>query len=777
MSRFGISQPVRRREDVRFLTGAGRYIDDLVLPQMARAYLLRSPHAHARISRIDVADAACKPGVLAVITAADLQRDGIGEIPCVARPAVRAGSAYIEHLQPLLAADVVRYVGEGVAFVVAETVDQAKDAAQSIVVDYQELPVVVGCDRAVRPGAAMVWADAPNNTCFEWERGDAAATDAVFAAAADRVAIEVVNNRIVQSAIETRGAIGLWNAAEGKFTLHTVGQMPHPLKLQIAGGLFKLAPERVRVLVGDVGGGFGGKNSLYPEQGLVLYAARRLGRPVKWVGERSDAFVSDFHGRDNVTRGELALDQAGRFLAIRVSTLADLGAYVASRGPISPTSGTVMLSNTYRIPSIYAEVRAVYSHTVPTDPYRGAGRPEVLYLVERLIDAAARQIGVDRVELRRRNCIPPEAFPYQSPTGLSYDAADFSRIIDTALREADWAGFERRRKEAARRGKLRGIGMSNYIERCGGGAGLNENARLRFDADGVVTLLIGSMSNGQGHETAYSQIISDRLGLPFEKIRILQGDTDRIASGTGTGGSWSMTMGGGAVALAADKIVARARRLASHILEAAEADLQFDDGRFTVAGTDLGMSLETLAGRSFDPAQLPPGSGPGLDEEHRFTPENYTFPYGCHICELEVDAETGATTVVAYTAAHDFGRALNPMLLAGQVHGGVAQGIGQALFEHTVYDEAGQLQSGSFMDYCLPRADDLPSFNFVMQETPSSRNALGVKGCGEAGATGSPPAVINALLDALAPLGVRHIDMPATPERVWQAMRATASRG
>ena len=580
MGAFGVSQPVRRREDVRFLTGQGHFVDDEALPGLAHAAVLRSPHAHARITRLEVAQAQAVPGVLAVYTGSGLAAAGVGEIPCLVAPQPKPGTQFFPHCQKALATDTVRFVGDCVAFVVAESLDAARDAVELIDVDYEVLPAVTGCRAAARPGGPLVWPDVPDNVAFQWECGDETTTEAAFAEAAHVVELEVVNNRIVLSAIETRGALGLYDAAEDKLTLTTTTQMPNSVKDQLAGQVYDPSPGQVRVLVPDVGGGFGGKNSLYPEQVLVLHAARELARPVKWMGPRSDAFIGDFHGRDNVNRGELALDAEGRFLALRMTTYADLGAYTANRGTVSPINGVLVAINSYRIPAIYVAVNGVYTNTVPTDPYRGAGRPEVLYLVERLVDVAARDLGIDRIELRRRNYIPPEAFPYATPTGLSYDNAEFEKNMEEALRRVDWAGFEGRRAEAAKRGRLRGIGLANYIERCGGGGGLNENAVLSFSTDGELTIAIGTMSNGQGHETAYSQIVNERLGLPFEKIRLIQGDTDVVTTGTGTGGSWSIPMGGGAVCLAADVVVEKARRIAAHLLEAAEVDLQFEEGVF-----------------------------------------------------------------------------------------------------------------------------------------------------------------------------------------------------
>ena len=767
MGKFGVSQPVKRREDVRLLTGQGSFVEDAARPGMAHGCMLRSPHAHARIVRLETAPAAAAPGVLAVFTGADLEAEGVPTIPTAHKFPAKAGTEIIEHGYPTLAHGVARYAGDGVAFVVAETDARARDAAELIEVDYEPLAVAIGCAEAAREGAPLVWPDAPNNLAFQWETGDAAATEDAFAKAAHTVALDVVNNRIVQSPMETRNALAEWDAGAGKLTLTTGTQMPHLVRDQILEVLGLEAPS-VRVITGDVGGGFGGKNGLYPEQVLVALAARELGRPVMWSGQRGEAFLSEAHGRDNVSRGEMAFDGEGRILAFRVKTFADLGAYVATRGTGSPIIGTIMASNTYVVPVLHVEVHGVYTNTVPTDVYRGAGRPEITYLIERLIDAAAHDLAIDRALLRRRNFIPPDAFPYASPTGITYDSCDFEGVMDAALAETGWNDIAERRAEAAARGKLRGIGMANYVERCGGGGGLQETARLAFDEDGGVTLFSGSMSNGQGHETAFSQIVSESLGLPFEKIRIVQGDTDAVPSGQGTGGSWSIPMGGGAVCHAADRIVEKARRIAGHLMEAAEADLEFADGTFSVVGTDLKIGISDVARASFDGARLPPGTEPGLDEAASFKPDNYTFPYGCHVCEVEVDAETGAVEVIAYAAVHDFGRALNPSLLAGQVHGGVVQGIGQALLENTVYDEGGQLTSGSFMDYCMPRAADVPGFTFVHRDTPTTRNPLGVKGCGEAGAAGAPPAVINAIVDAL---GVRHIDMPATAEYVWQALR------
>ena len=771
-----MSQPVLRREDPRLLRGEGRFIDDWAPAGALHAVVLRAPFAHARITGIDASPALAAPGVRSVYTSADLAAAGVAEVACIAAPpetpwsGIREGDHFRERRQPALAADRVRFVGECVAFVVAETRRQALDASERIEVDYERLPAVTACDEA--PGGPPVWDDVADNVSFRWEIGDAQATEAAFAAAHRIVRRRVVNNRAQLCPLEARGVVAEYEA--GRWTLHVPTQMPHGVRRQLA-QVFSIEEGRFRVLVHDVGGGFGGKNSVYAEHILCALAARDLGRPVKWIADRSEAFLGDNHGRDLVSHAELALDAGHRILGLRMRNHANLGAYTASRGAIPPTLGPLMAANTYRIPTVHADVAACFTHTVPTDPYRGAGRPEGLYVVERLMDAAARETGLGPVEFRRRNLIAPDAFPHRSPTGLLYDPCEFAKVLGSALERADAPGFPARRAEAQARGRLRGLGIANYIERCGGGAGLSERADLLVDPDGTVTLLIGSMSNGQGHETAYSQLLNERLGLPFEKIRVVQGDTDRIVSGTGTGGSWSLPMGGGAVVRAVDRLIEIAKPIAADALEAAAADVEYRDGSFRVAGTDLAVSLADAAARAAAGGNVRADGAPGLEADAVFQPENYTFPYGTHLCEVEVDPETGAVRIVAYTAVHDFGQILNPLLLAGQVHGGLAQGLGQALLEHTVYDGEGQLLSGSFMDYCIPRADDLPDFGFEPWVTPSPGNPLDMKGCGEAGAAGSPPAAINAVLDALASIGVSDFDMPATPERVWRAIRAARS--
>jgi len=761
--RFGVSQAVTRREDQRLLTGQGQFTDDKTLPGCAHGLVFRTPVAHARITQLDCDKARQAPGVLAVYTAAELAAAGVEPLPCMNSPTPRPGTVFTPHLQPVLVGDVVRCIGDALAFIVAETLAQARDAAELIELDYQPLDCVIEADTAVQPEAPQIWDDTPGNICFDWELGDAQAVQAAFDTATSVVRLSEHNNRVVLGALETRAAVA--DYTDKKLTLYTGTQMPNPTQAALC-QVLQLGPEQLRVVVNDVGGGFGGKNSVYPEQVLVLLAARELGRPVRWQSERNEGFISDFQGRDNFSTGELALDAKGHFLALRVTGCANLGAYTAGRGTLSPIN-VHMGCNVYRIPAFYANVQGIYTNTVPTDVYRGAGRPEILYLIERLVDAAAFDLGIDRIELRRRNLIPPNAFPYTTPTGLNYEQSDFSTILDKALAHSDWAGFEQRRARSAQKGQLRGIGLALYIERCGGGGGLSEAATLRFKADGSVSVLIGSMSNGQGHETAYSQIVHERLGLPFEKIFLIQGDTDQVKAGRGTGGSWSIPMGGGALSQAADDLIENSCTLAAELLEASVADIAYEDHQFQIAGTDRSASWNDLV-KHCNRENI------SLLGEARYQPTNYTFPYGCHVCEVEIDPDTGHTRLLDYLAVHDFGHALNPLLLAGQVHGGLAQGIGQALLEHTVYDPDGQLLSGSFMDYCLPKATDLPAFQFDHQDTPAPGNPLGVKGCGEAGAAGSPPALVNAIVDALKPYGIRHVDMPATAQSIWRTLHSAA---
>ncbi|MFQ5985304.1 MAG: xanthine dehydrogenase family protein molybdopterin-binding subunit [Alphaproteobacteria bacterium] len=771
MRRFGKGQPVRRKEDQRFLTGRGRYTDDINLNHQAYAYVLRSPHAHARLAAIDAAEALAAPGVVAVFTGADVAADGLGTLPCAISLANRDGSPMVKPPRPVLARDRVRYVGDNVALVVADSPEGARDAAELVRVDYEPLAAVADPVAARSPGTPAVWDEAPDNVCFDWETGDRAACAAAFAKAHHRTRLELVNNRVVVNSIEPRVALGGYDPGDDRYTLYTGTQGVHSVRQVLAEFALEVPENRVRVITPDVGGGFGMKGFVYPEYALVLWAAKKIGRPVKWTGERSDAFVSDTHGRDHVTHAELALDADGRFLGLKVSIVANMGAYLSDYGPEIPTeSCTPTLAGVYTTPVIYAEVRGVFTNTVPVDAYRGAGRPEAAYVVERLVDTAAGELGLDPAELRRLNFVRPSAMPYTTPTGITYDSGDFEKTMDEATARADWAGIGARRKEAGARGKRRGIGMATYIEYAGGPPG--DAAEIKFDPSGNATIFIGTQSTGQGHETVYAQLAAEALGVPFEDIRVVQGDTETVESGIGTGGSRSLQVGGHAVLEAADQIVAKGTRIAAHLMEAAEADIAFADGRFTIAGTDRSVGIAEVARAAFEPGRLPEGLEPGLDETGRHVPEAATFPMGCHICEVEIDEATGAVEIVAYTVVDDFGRVINPLLVAGQVHGGVVQGIGQALCEHCVYDKgSGQLLTGSFLDYCMPRADTVPAIDFNHLEFPCMTNELGVKGCGEAGAVAAPPAVINAVVDALHDLGVRHLDMPATPERVWRAMR------
>lgn len=768
MGRFGAGQPVRRVEDQRFLTGRGHFTDDIDFAGQAHAFVLRSPHAHARLRTIDIDAARSSPGVLAVLVGADLAADGIGGIPC----AYTTDEAMKAPFRPALATDRVVHVGEAVAVVVAETLELAKDAAELVDIDYDPLPAVADSTLAIAPGAPELWPECPGNVCFTWETGDEAETSAAFAKARHVVALDLVNNRIAPTAMEPRAAIGSY--VDGRFTLHSGSQGSHTLRGWLARHVFKVPKDAIRVVSPDVGGGFGMRIFLFPEHVLVLWAAKRLGRPVKWVGDRSESFLADTHGRDHVSHAELALNAQGKFLGLRVSTVANLGAYLSQYGAFIPTeAGSAMLAGVYATPAIHVRVRGVMTNTAPVDAYRGAGRPEAAYLVERMVDCAARQLGLTPDEIRRRNFIPPDAMPFRTPLGNTYDSGDFARNMDDAMARARWADFPARRSEAAARGRLRGIGMSTYIESCGGGG--DEGAEIRMDADGFVTILIGTQSTGQGHETAYAQIAADQLGIPIERVRVVQGDTDVVKDGRGTGGSRSLPVGGVAVGRAVDELVASARRVAAHLLQAEQVD--FAGGRFTVHGSERSIELMELAALAADPSNLPEGVAPGLAASARFEPPASTFPNGCHVCELEVDPETGTVAIVGYTIVDDFGVVLNPLLLAGQVYGGTVQGIGQALMERAAYDpESAQLVSGTFLDYAVPHAADIPAFQFATNEVPCRTNPFGIKGAGEAGAIGAPPAVINALVDALAHLGIRHIDMPATPLAIWQVIRAAQSR-
>ena len=769
--RFGLGQSVRRVEDRRFLTGEGRYLDDIAFDGQLHARILRSPYAHAEIRSIDTAAAVAVPGVVAVLTGAEVAADGLGDIPPGALVTNRDGSSNYVPSRPALARERVRFVGEPVALVLAESLAAARDAVEQIVVDYDDLPAVVATDEALSADAAQIYTEAPNNLCLDWEKGDQAATEAAFASADRIVTLDHINSRVVVNPIEPRGCIGLWDPDSESYTLYNAGQAVHGISRMLATAVFKTTPDKLRVISPDVGGGFGTKNFVYPEMALVLWAARRLDRPVKWISDRTEGFISDTQGRDHVMRAELALAADGRFLGLRIASTANIGAYVSTFGAMIPTNPVaVVLGGVYDIPAIHYRVKGVFTNTVPVDAYRGAGRPEASYAIERLVDLAARELGVDPLELRRRNFITPEAMPYTTGVGSVLDCGQFERILDRVLETSDQVAFAARRRESEGKGRLRGRGFACYFEAT---LGLpSEKTEVRFDEDGGVTVLAGTMSNGQGHETTYAQILHQRLGLDFESIRFLQGDTGQIAVGGGHGGSRSMQIGGNALLAAAEIVEEKAKHLAGHLLEAAPADIELVEGACQVVGTDLKISLPELARIARDPARRPEGMEPGLDAVGGYEREANTFPNGAHVAEVEVDPETGMVRLVAYHVVDDFGTLLNPMITAGQVHGGVAQGVGQAMLERTVFDpESGQLLSGSFMDYCMPRADDLPDIQVVFEPVPTETNPLGVKGCGEAGCIGALPAVINAVVDALAPYGIRHLDMPATPERVWRAIQ------
>jgi carbon-monoxide dehydrogenase large subunit len=770
MTKFGMGQPVRRVEDVRLLTGAGRYTDDVNFPDQAHAYFVRSPHAHARIRRIDVAAARKSVSVLGVFTGADLAAAGLKPLPCYGAIPNRDGSPMTVPPRPAIQTDMVRYVGDTVALVVAETLAAARDAAELIEIDYEPIASVVGTGAALDPAVPQIWPHAKNNVALDWALGDEAATKAAFAKAARVVQLQLSNNRIVVNSMEPRGALATYAAAEGKLTLYTASQGGHGIRKALH-DVLDVPEEKLRIVTGDVGGGFGMKIFCYPEYAAVLFAARALKRPVKWTPDRSDAFMTDTHGRDHVTHAELAVDANDRFLAIHVKTIANLGAYLSHYGPFIPTlAGSHLLPGVYAIPAMLCEVQGVYTNTAPVDAYRGAGRPEAAFVIERLVDEAARQLGLSPAELRRKNFIPPSAMPYRTAGSVDYDSGEFARNMDDAMRAIDWTGFAARRAASERAGKLRGLGMAYYVEACGGAP--DETAEVHVIPSGEVLVLVGNQSNGQGHETAYAQIAHEKLGVPLEKIQVIQGDTDRIEYGKGTGGSRALSVGGTAIVAASDLVIAKGRKIAAHVMEAAEQDIEFAGGRFVIAGTDRAMTLFEIAGAAQDAAKLPAGLAAGLEEKSNFNPAAATYPNGCHAVEVEIDPDTGVTRIVNYAICDDFGTVINPMLVAGQVHGGTVQGIGQALFEGCRYDYAsGQLVTGSLMDYCLPRADDVPSFDFKYNEIPCSANPLGVKGCGEAGAIGAPPAVVNAILDALGKYGVRNVEMPATPQHVWEAIR------
>jgi carbon-monoxide dehydrogenase large subunit len=767
MTKFGLAQSIRRVEDPRLLKGNGRYTDDIVLPGMLHGIVLRSPHAAAKLGMINTTAAASVAGVKAIYTAAELRADGIGPLPCAAPVQNRDGSDMANPPHLALAEGAVRHVGDPVAFIVADTAAAARDAAELMLVDYDVQPSITDMAHVIDADAPLVWPDVKQNIAFDWGIGDKAATDALFATAAHVTSLTVVNNRVVVASMEARAAIADYDSASDRWTLYANTQGGWLIK-NLLGAVFQTEPTKFRVITPDVGGGFGMKAFLYAEHALTCYAARKLGRPVKWASDRGEAFLADTQGRDNVTLGELAIDKDGKFLALRTRNVANMGAYLSTFAPYIPTlAGGAVLSGVYNFQQIYANVLGVFTHTVPVDAYRGAGRPESNYLLERLVDAAARELNIDRAEMRRRNMVPQSAMPHATPVGKTYDAGDFATVLDAALTRMDYAGFAARRAEAARRGKRRGIGLAYYLEVTMGDP--TERAEIRFAEDGFVDVYVGTQSTGQGHETAYIQLTSQRLGIDGEKIRVRQGDTDTIPVGGGTGGSRSLYSEGQAILITADSVIDKGKLAAAEALEAASADIAFADGRFSIVGTDRGIDIITLAATQRQKvAAGEPAST--LDAAEVVSVAEHTFPNGCHMAEVEVDPETGMVEIVRYRVCDDFGKTVNPMIVRGQVHGGVSQGLGQALLERTSFDASGQLVTGSFMDYALPRAADFPDIEVDLIEVPSVSNPLGVKGAGEAGSVGSPPALINAIIDALSVDGVTHIDMPATPESVWQAL-------
>ncbi len=777
MSATGIGASVKRKEDIRFITGKGHYTDDVNRPGQAYAYFLRSPHAHATIDKIDLAAAKAAPGVVAIFTGDDIAADKVGGLICGWMIHSKDGSPMKAGAHPALAQGKVRYVGDHVAVVIADTYAQARDAAEKIVVLYGVLPAATDTATAANAGQPQVHDVAPNNTVFNWHIGDKGATDAAFAAAAHVTRLDLVNNRLIPNAMEPRAAVGEYDSGSDSLTLYTTSQNPHVARLVLS-AFIGIAPEhKLRVIAPDVGGGFGSKIFIYAEETVCVWAAKKIDRPVKWTADRTEAFLSDCHGRDHVSHAEIAIDANGKITALRAHTIANLGAYLSTFASSVPTYlYALLLSGQYDIKNIYAEVDAVYTNTAPVDAYRGAGRPEATFLVERIVEIAARETGRDPAEFRRANFIA--SFPHQTPVILAYDAGNYAGALDKALALADYKGVPARKAASAAKGKLRGVGISAYIEACGiapsaavgslgAGVGLWESAEVRVNPIGTVEILTGSHSHGQGHETTFAQLVSSRLGIPFENVSIVHGDTDKVQMGMGTYGSRSGAVGMSAISKALDKIEAKAKKVAGYVLEASDQDIEFKDGKFTVRGTDKSVdfgsvALQAYIAHKFNGQELEPG----LKESAFWDPTNFTFPAGVHICELEIDPQTGVVTIDRWTAVDDFGKLINPMIVEGQVHGGIAQGVGQALLEGAVYNKDGQLLTASYMDYCMPRADNLPSFHVETIETVCPSNPLGIKGCGEAGAIASPPAVINAITDAV---GHENVAMPATPQVVWRA--------
>jgi aerobic carbon-monoxide dehydrogenase large subunit len=787
----GIGASVLRKEDARFLAGRGTYVADIVRPNMVFGAFVRSPHAHARIKAIDLTGALSRPGIVAVLTGDDLQREGVGGIPCGWCVTGKGGVPMKEPSHPALAQGKVRHVGDPVAFVIADSLVDARDAAAAVVVDYEILPAVTSVLGALQIGAPAIFEEIPDNICYDWDIGDREATEAAFKKAKHVARVKLVNNRLVGNPMEPRAAIGEYDPTMGQYTLWTTSQFPHIVKLLMGNFVLKIPQHKLRVVAPDVGGGFGVKQFHYAEEAIVTFASAQVGRPVKWVCERSEGFISDAHGRDHVTEAELALDADGIFLGLRVRTIANMGGYLSTFGPNIPSYlYGPLLAGVYTTPAIYCEVKAVFTNTLPVDAYRGAGRPEATFVLERLVDIAAREMVIDRAELRRKNTIPATAYPYKTPVLVEYDNGNPLSCLERVLVAADWKGFSKRKAESQRNRKYRGIGLCTFAEACGlapsriairlgARGGLFESATVRVHPTGDVTVIMGTHNHGQGHETTFAQITSEKLGIPIDNVQVVFGDTDKVQFGLGTYGSRSLAVGGSALVKAADKVILKGRKIAAHMLEASESDVEFHNGIFRVAGTDSRKTFQEVALSAHFPVNYPlEVLEPGLEEQAFYDPVNFTFPSGAHVAEVEIDPETGQIALVNYVAVDDVGTVINPMIVQGQIHGGLVQGIGQALCETCVYDDtSGQLLSGSFMDYCMPRADDIPMMHVETLSTACTHNPLGVKGCGELGTIGAPATVINAVVDALAHLGVTHVDMPASPSRIWQIINSAAAGG
>ncbi|MDH3242235.1 MAG: xanthine dehydrogenase family protein molybdopterin-binding subunit [Alphaproteobacteria bacterium] len=775
MGEFALGQPVARFEDQRLLQGKGRFVDDVQLAGMVHAVVLRSPHAHARIRSIDVAAAKAAPGVLDILTGADWEASGWSDLPTGRGRTRRDGSDMYRCHYPALVSDRVRYVGDPVAFVVAETREQAQDASELIEVDYEPLPAITSTADATKPGAPLVWDDCENNICFVYLAGDKDATEAAFAKADHVVERTFVINRVVVAPTEPRGCVGDYDPSEEHYTIYTTLQRAHPYRAQLATEVMGIAENKLTVIGGDVGGSFGMKSAVYNEVPLVLLASKRIGRPVKWTSTRSEAFLSDGQGRDNVTTAAMALDKDHNFLGMRVETVANCGAYIQAGGE-SFIGNIGTLAGVYRTPALHADVTCAYTNTTPVRPYRGNGRPEAAFVIERLIDEVAAELGADPIEIRRKNLIPADAMPYKTGLTFTYDCGEFERGMDMALEISDYAGFEARRAESRKRGKLRGIGFSNSIERAAAPGA--EGAEVRFDRSGTATIFSGAVNQGQGHETVFKQLVCDKLGMAPEDVSYISGDTDAVFFGEGTGGSRSATLGGSAMLMASDKIIAKARKIAAHMLEVDEGDVSFEDGVFSSPGSNRSLTIKEVGKAAANPANLPEGMEPGLVEKAVYVTNMMNYPNGCHVCEVEIDEETGTVDILGYSVVDDVGTVMNPMLLHGQIQGGVAQGIGQVLMEDMRFDpETGQIMTGSFMDYAMPRAADFSDMHVASNAVPTATNPLGVKGAGEAGNVGALPAIASALADALKDVGVRDLPMPATPERIWRLMRDAKSRG